>query len=103
MDYEIVIIITLLCINLALNILGTRVLSRNLHVLIANLDQNLAEAIKVTIENLPETLKAQFVDGIEPPNPFQALIAKFIEDKINNPSLEKAEPKVIQGKDGKFV
>ncbi len=103
MNPEIIIIIALLCINLALNILGTRVLSRNLHVLIANLDQNLAEAIKVTIENLPDTLRAQFVDGIEPPNPFQALIAKFIEDKMNAPSQEIIEPKVIQGKDGKFV
>lgn len=103
MNLEIVIIIALLCINLGLNILGTRVLSRNLHFLIANLDQELVEAIKVTIENLPETLKAQFVDDIEPPNPFQALIAKFIEDKINTPISEPSIPKVIQGKDGKFV
>ena len=68
-----------------------------------NLDANLAEAIKVTIENLPDTLKSQFVEGIEPPNPFQQLIAKFIEDKINAPSQETIEPKVIQGKDGKFI
>ncbi len=47
---------------------------------VAELDQNLANAIQMTIEKLP-------IGDIEPPNPFQVMLLQLMQDKMaNNPA-----------------
>ena len=99
MNIETIVIIVLICLNLGLTLLSTRILLKS----VISIDASLANAIQSTIENLPEALRAQYVGDIEAPNPFQMLIAKYFEDKIMNPSIQGELIEVKKGKDGKFI
>jgi hypothetical protein len=103
MNIEIIVIIALICLNIGLTIVSTRLLTRNIAISVMNMDENLAEAIKVTIENLPEALRNQYLTDIDPPNPFQALIAQFMERKIEDLANPKGVIEVKKGEDGKFT
>jgi len=67
---------------------------------IAALDYSLAEALKTTIENLPDALRNQLMPEIEPINPIQQIIAQMLQQKMN-PTIEAT---VIPSRsiDGKF-
>lgn len=67
---------------------------------ISALDYSLAEALKTTIENLPDALRNQLMPEIEPINPIQQIIAQMLQQKMN-PTIEAT---VIPSRsiDGKF-
>jgi len=65
-----------------------------------NLDHNIAEAIKTTVENLPDALREQIIPEMEPVNPIQALIGQMIAERMNPPITAQVLPR---GEDGKFV
>ncbi len=57
-----------------------RLIAGILNQKVAELDQNLANAIQMTIEKLP-------IGDIEPPNPFQVMLLQLMQDKMaNNPA-----------------
>jgi uncharacterized protein with von Willebrand factor type A (vWA) domain len=98
MNIEIIVILLLIIVNLGLTLVSTRVIARS----VLSMDESLARAIQTTIENLPEALRAQYLSDVEPPNPFQALIAKFFEDKIGDLGKPQEVIEIKKGKDGKF-
>ena len=60
--------------------LQMRLIAGILNQKVAELDQNLANAIQMTIEKLP-------IGDIEPPNPFQVMLLQLMQDKMaNNPA-----------------
>lgn len=62
---------------------------------VEDLDGRLAQALGAIGENLGLS------GPIEPPNPFQALIAQWIQAKVNE-SQNMPSENVIRGQDGKF-
>lgn len=55
--------------------LQLRLIAGILNQKVAELDQNLANAIQMTIEKLP-------IGDIEPPNPFQVMLLQLMQDKM---------------------
>ena len=65
------------------------------------LDATIAEAIKTTVENLPDALKTELMPDLDPPNPIQALIAQALQSRLNPPLT--ATVTTVRGDDGKFT
>ena len=108
-SYEEIAIIALILISIGIQFLFARINARIIRESIVLLDQNLAEAIKETLENLaeaiketledlPEAIKANFVDGIEPPNPIQEFIAQMMRERMGSAGGITEVAKAIDGK-----
>jgi hypothetical protein len=93
------VIMALVVLSIGFQWFFLRIYARILNNSMVLLDSKLAEAIQASIKNLPEAL-GQSLDGIEPPNPVQQIIAQFIQQKLN-PTLEVKE--IERGSDGKFT
>ena len=92
-------IIALIMISIGIQFLFARINARIIRESVVLLDQNLAEAIKGTLENLPEAIKANFVEGIEPPNPIQEFIAQMMRERMGSVG---GITEVSRADDGKF-
>ena len=66
-----------------------------------HLDHSIAEALKTTVENLPDALRDQLIPEIEPVNPIQAMIAQMIGERMN-PAITATVLPARSG-DGKFT
>ena len=98
-SYEETAIIALIMISIGIQFLFLRLTARVIRESAHILDRNLAEAIKVTLENLPDAIKENFVDGIEPPNPIQEIFAQMMRERMG--SVGKIT-EVTKASDGKF-
>ena len=100
MNYLDIAIIALLIASIAFQFFSLRIQARMLRDSTAALDYSLAEALKTTIENLPDALRSQLMPEIEPINPIQQIIAQMLQQKMN-PTIEAT---VIPSRsiDGKF-
>ena len=100
MNYLDIAIIALLIASISFQFFSLRIQARMLRDSTAALDYSLAEALKTTIENLPDALRNQLMPEIEPINPIQQIIAQMLQQKMN-PTIEAT---VIPSRsvDGKF-
>lgn len=98
-SYEEIAIIALILISIGIQFLFLRLTARVIRESAHVLDRNLAEAIKVTLENLPDAIKENFVEGIEPPNPIQEIFAQIMRERMG--SAGKIT-EVAKASDGKF-
>lgn len=64
------------------------------------LDNNVAEALELTVKNIPEILKDTGMADIEPINPIQAVFAQILQDKFK-PQINLKE--IQRSSDGKFA
>ena len=92
-------IVVLLGLNIVLQVITARALTKIILESANRLDYTLAGAIQTAFEQLPESLGG-LVGSIEPPNMIQQALAQIIQQRIN-PDLVVKEVK--QGPDGKFV
>ena len=88
-------IIAIITLNLLFAIWQTRILGLTIQQEALKLDQNLANAIQVVLEQVPS------IDSMEPVNPMQQLIMKMVQDRMKPASLEVTE--VIRDPGGKFA
>jgi len=90
------VLVVLICMNLLFSIWQTRILS----IVIENaayesmheLDSKLALAIQSVLSDLP-------IGDIEPPNPFQTVMAQILKDKMSPPIIAK---EISRDDSGKF-
>ena len=99
MNYMEIAIIALLIASIAFQFFSLRIQARMLRDSTAALDYSLAEALKTTIENLPDALRNQLMPEIEPINPIQQIIAQMLQQKMN-PTIEATV--MARSEDGKF-
>ena len=93
-------VILLFFVVLLTNYLFNRILVRLIVENVYQLDQNIAEALKNTVERLPEIVSnGEFAD---PPNPLQVMIAQIIQDRMKPPAVEVTEIRK-KGSDGRFL
>ena len=95
MNYEIASFLLIIAV-LLLNILFYVTLIRHIDRSLWRLDQNIAEALTKTLENLPEMVSDM---EIEPINPMQQMIMQIIQEKMN-PQIKVTE--ISRSEDGKF-
>jgi len=94
---EWIVIGVLIVINMGLTVWFGVKAAQLFHSSIADLDGNIAAALKSLIE--------QGIGDIEPINPVQQAIAHFISERMGNPP-ESANPVLVElprGKGGKFA
>tara|TARA_R100000329_G_scaffold145271_1_gene130632 strand:- start:323 stop:625 length:303 start_codon:yes stop_codon:yes gene_type:complete len=94
--YENIAIILLIIVVFVEILVLHRILTTIVLQSIAQLDASIAEALKTTVENLPEALGN--VD-IEPMNPIQGVIAQFIQSQLQPQGQIK---EISRSEDGKF-
>jgi hypothetical protein len=95
MDILQIAIFCLILVNFVFAIWQTRVLALQIHAEAAKLDENVAKAIQVVLEQVPE------LGSFEPVNPMQQLIMSMVQDRIKPPNLEVKE--VTRDSSGKFA
>ena len=100
MNYQELIIIALIITQIGISFISMRFIGKMIHQSAVSLDHSFAEALKTTIENLPDALGDQLMPDIEPMNPIQAMIAQMLAERMN-PTITA---QVIPGRssDGKF-
>jgi len=86
-------IFCIILLNILLTLYQTRVLAMIVTNSAADLDSKLAQAIQGVMGNVQ-------LEGVEPPNPIQQVIAQLIQQRMKPPSLEVTE--ITRGDDGKF-
>jgi hypothetical protein len=89
-------IFSLILLNFVFALWQTRVLALQIHAEAAKLDENVAKAIQVVLEQVPELTSA-----LEPVNPMQQLIMSMVQDRLKQPNLEVKE--VQRDSTGKFA
>ena len=93
-------VILLFFVVLLTSYLFNRILVRLIVENVYQLDQNIAEALKNTVEKLPEIVaNGEFAD---PPNPLQMMIAQIIQDRMKPAAVEVTEVRK-KGSDGRFL
>ena len=100
MYYMEIAIIALLIASIAFQFFSLRIQARMLRESIAALDYSIAEALKTTVENLPDALRNQLMPEVEPINPVQQIIAQMLQQKLNAPIEATVIPS--RSPDGKF-
>jgi hypothetical protein len=88
-------ILCIILLNLVFAIWQTRILALQIHAEAAKLDENVAKAIQIVLEQVPD------LSNIEPINPMQQLIMQLVQERIKPPNLEVKE--VARDSSGKFV
>jgi hypothetical protein len=88
-------ILCIILLNLVFAIWQTRVLALQIHAEAAKLDENVAKAIQIVLEQVPD------LSNVEPINPMQQLIMQLVQDRIKPPNLEVKE--VARDSSGKFA
>jgi len=101
MNYADIAIIALILTSIAFQFLQLRFIARMINHSAVHLDHSLAEALKTTVENLPDALKEQLMPDIEPINPVQQIIAQMLQQKLNAPIEATVIP--VRAEDGKFT
>lgn len=90
-----------LCLTIiAFQFVQLRFIARMIHHSAITLDNSLAEALKTTIENLPDALKEQLMPDLEPPNPIQTIIAQMLQSNMNPSISAKVIPS--RNQEGRF-
>jgi len=100
MYYAEIAMIALLVLSIGIQVLLARSIASIMRQGVDHLDNSLAQALKSTLENLPESLGSLADLAPEPINPIQAMIMEMIQTRMRPPSLEVKE--ITRSNDGKF-
>ena len=92
-------IITLLCLNLGIQLLLARSLAKMIQESAIGLDIRLAEAITTAFDTLPDRF-GDVLPSMEQPSMIQQAIYQMITQKMNPDIVVK---EVAKGPDGKFI
>jgi len=95
-NIAIILLITVVFIEI---IVINRALVRLIGSGLQKLDNNVAEALELTVKNIPGILKETGMADIEPINPIQAVFAQILQDKFK-PQINVKE--IQRASDGKF-
>ena len=93
-------LIALIITQIGISLISLRFIGRMIRESAYALDHSIAEALKTTVENLPDALKDQLVPEMEPINPIQAMIAQMISERMNPTITAQVLPS--RSTDGKF-
>ena len=100
MNYAELAIMALLVLSIGVQVLLARSLAGIFRQGVDHLDNSLAQALKSTLENLPESLGTLADLAPEPINPIQAMIMEMIQARMKPPALQVKE--ISRSEDGKF-
>jgi hypothetical protein len=100
MNYAELVIIALLVLSIVIQVLLARSIASIMRQGVDHLDGSLAQALKNTLENLPESLGSLADLAPEPINPIQSLVMEMIQSRMKPPTLEVKE--ISRSDDGKF-